>query len=945
MTIRINSALAGLAAAATSQAEWCAIIIDAMGVVRRAVASRNDVVFRNCALTGAMIIGGGAITGLGNASGTTVALAADLSTGASILRIEGGEHWMEGTLGLPDSGCDFIISANPTATNGFALSSVSISAPDHLPSGIVVPPPDLVAPSIDISTSPTSVTEDGSVVITAAVSDNVAVDQVEFFRSGALIGIAYAPPWQLPDAINFGLNGTVTYTARAYDAAGNSTLSGPQNVTVAISPPLETGSAVAIGSAITSITFENTSASAQTNVPVKLGHAFKLGHLPAPGAAIELKKADNSIIAAQLDVKATHPDGSVRHAIISALVPFISASEVLPLSIVRKAPSAGATPPTAASFVAAGLDATVSIVAAGVTYTASLATLIGSVTLTPWVAGPIANEWLLHGPLKTAGGAEHPLIHARFEVLAFTGTTTARIFVTLENSWVIPDPTSVAGGSAWVNNSPADVTYDLTIAVPGETTYVKTGIPHYNRGGIIRECWWNGAPPLHIRHNTVYLIASKAVPNYDQSVIPSPTAMASQLAIYRTKNAPMQAGAAMPAMGATGGRPDIGINPGWAVNYLLSQDKGAKEMTIGTSLLSASFPVCHRNKATDKPISIVEYPRVWCLTAGGTGDTLNSATGKYERIPPRVGSATNPNIADDAHQPAFNYVAYLVTGDHVHLEMLRFWNEWNAIQQNPSYRGMAVGYVKQGQIRGTAWRLRTLADTAWISPDGDSIKARAAAALDANFAFLLAAHPNGSAQDVANPFGIIHNPAGGYDALSVYPSPLDASILKVALAAWQQDFYASAVGRAAELGFPKARSLLNWMAKFQVARLLSSDYCWLHSPVFQMVLRETQTSPLFATFGQVYQASIPASIRATACGSQEMADANALAYGEPFVPNQMQGHSTKDDGYPANQQPAVAYVATCDHPQGADAWMVFDSRANKNSYTTNPAFAIIPRAE
>lgn len=134
MAITANQALASLLAAATSRLNYCAILEAQLGAPRRAVAKRNGVTFRDVALTGPFVVSSeGAITSFGTASGTTVSTAATLSTGTSTLRIQSGSNWIEGTLGLAGSGCDFIMSANPTTTNGFAIGPVAITPPTGLP--------------------------------------------------------------------------------------------------------------------------------------------------------------------------------------------------------------------------------------------------------------------------------------------------------------------------------------------------------------------------------------------------------------------------------------------------------------------------------------------------------------------------------------------------------------------------------------------------------------------------------------------------------------------------------------------------------------------------------------------------------------------------------------------------------------------------------------------
>jgi hypothetical protein len=81
-------------------------------------------------------------------------------------------------------------------------------------------------------------------------------------------------------------------------------------------------STLASAQAITDITIFDF-AKAESNVPLTFGQVFKEGDLPAGYGVTLLNKT--SIIPTQLDIKATHKDGSVRHGVISAIIPFLPA--------------------------------------------------------------------------------------------------------------------------------------------------------------------------------------------------------------------------------------------------------------------------------------------------------------------------------------------------------------------------------------------------------------------------------------------------------------------------------------------------------------------------------------------------------------------------------------------------------------------------------------------
>jgi hypothetical protein len=80
---------------------------------------------------------------------------------------------------------------------------------------------DTVAPTVSASSSGTS----GTITLSASASDNVGVTNVEFYVDGALKGSDSTAPYSLALNSTTLANGSHTLTAKAYDAAGNSTTS------------------------------------------------------------------------------------------------------------------------------------------------------------------------------------------------------------------------------------------------------------------------------------------------------------------------------------------------------------------------------------------------------------------------------------------------------------------------------------------------------------------------------------------------------------------------------------------------------------------------------------------------------------------------------------------------------------------------------------------------
>ena len=655
----------------------------------------------------------------------------------------------------------------------------------------------------------------------------------------------------------------------------------------------------AAGGTITDVRLQNTSGAVQTSAPITFGQVFAVG---------DFKKSDvlngamaGAAVPLQVDVKATHADGSVRHAIISAVLPKLPLGTT-PLSIA----TGGTAPVGAANFRDAAATANITLTIDGAQYTASLADALAS-TPAPWLAGPIAAEAFVDAPLKSASGAVHPLLTVKYGVRWYPGAKAARIEVIVENTWAY-EP------------NPHNVTYDVSIDVGGKNVYAKAALTHYHHARWRKLFWSSAEPAVHIQHNTAYLIASRALPNYNQSLKFSEATLDSMAVGFAANSAPMQIGLAAAYMPMTGGRPDLGLLPHWGATYLLSQDKRAKAATIGTADGAGAYSMHYRDKKTGQPISLFDYPFMTIIDPN-VGDTFNPTTGKYEAFPSPLPGEDAATIFtwDVAQQPALSDLPYLVTGDHYLLEELQFWAMTNAFNGHPGYRENIKGLVIAEQTRGQAWTLRTLAEAAYITPDSDRLKAQFAKILTNNLDWFNTHYTNNA---TANKLGFLTESIGYLGMTAIAP--------------WQDDFFTSAIGHVVDLGFDSAAPLLRYKAQFSVKRML--DACWVDAAAYNIVVRDSERSPVYDTMAQAYKATHTPEVNAMACNSPAM----SAAFGVPA--GSMSGGPGYPDGYPSNMQPALAYAVESGIQNGRAAWDLFMARSVKPDYSTSAQFAVVPRS-
>jgi hypothetical protein len=676
---------------------------------------------------------------------------------------------------------------------------------------------------------------------------------------------------------------------------------------------------------LTDLRLQNTGA-AQTNVPFTFGQVFVAGDLKST-EGLAAKLADGTVLPLQVNIKATHADGSVRHAIISGVLPSLAASETQTLKLAKSTASAKSTL-TPQSLVSAGLTGTITLTIDGVKYTASLADALNTATPISWLSGSIANEWIVSAPLKDPNGTAHPLLTARFDVRWYSGLSKqARVEFVVEN-----DKTFVSNRK---------YTYDVNLELGGKSVYSKTGLTHYTRSRWHQYAWWDAArePAVNVQLNTAYLISTKAVPNYDQSTVLAESdlaAMASGLTAANT--GPMTIGPVTSYMGTTGGRGDIGSLPSWSVQWLLTMDKRARDVMMATADGSGSWSIHLRDETTDYPVRTDNAKNATISTHGNISTTGPLAV-------PRCATTdcSSPYSHDTAHQPSLAYLPYVVTGDYYYLEELQFWAAHNPLETAPEYNGKGQGLLRWQQVRGQAWSLRTLGQTAYITPDAHPLKSYFTTQLDTNLNYY-------------NQSFVVANP----NNLGVYDGSGEQAFQITSTSPWEDDFLTWSFGYLNELGFSKALPILQWKAKYAVGRMTDPGYCWLMASAYNMKLFDSNNK-VWNSFADLYNANwkgptinfdnvpVVSSIRNgvnfadLACNSQAQVDFLGAYSGYTWSLNRMVGYSDFAMGYPANLQPALAAAVTGGAANAAKAWALFQTRTMKPNYRTAPQWAVLPR--
>ena len=649
---------------------------------------------------------------------------------------------------------------------------------------------------------------------------------------------------------------------------------------------------------ITTVTLTNLTTTTLTNVPTTFGHVFKRGDIPA-GSTVIAQDSSGNPVTLQVDKKATHADGSLRHAILTTKLSTLGAGSSQPITLVKQTDGETQPPVSLASLLATLFDAQVSLNVAGVdggVFTASARTLLQTTPPKSWLLGPEVSEWIVGGPVKAAAGGEHPHLGAYFHVRAYAGTpiNRVRVDVVIENNW-----NRVA--------RPSDFTYDVALNVGGSPVYSQSALTHFTRARWHKTFWWGSEPGLYVAHDKTYLQDSRAVSKY-MDVTPPETVLAGS----RSSINPMEIGDNRSYMASTGENGMIGPQPEWVSLYLVSMDRRAYIASLRNADGGSTYSSHYRDEATGYPATTDNHPNM----------QINNNTTTW--VPAVL--STSPHQWDIDHQPALAYVPYLISGDYYYLEELQFWTEANMFSVSPGTRQSMIGL----QVRGQAWSLRTLGQAAYITPDTHPLKQHLIDKVKLYVSKFDEQYTNNAS---ANKLGVIWS----MDDLDA-PDKLSNAYFTV----WMDDYLTWAAGYLVELGFNEAIPFRNWKTKFPVDRMSGSSYCWQVATPSQLKMGEGLV--WYPDIATVYQNNFPAALTSLTCGTSAYADWIRVNRNEAgFQSNEMMPYGDSTEGHPMKLQIALAIAVDAGTANADIGWNRLITRANQPNYATNPKYAIVPR--
>ncbi|TXL65953.1 hypothetical protein [Zeimonas arvi] len=677
--------------------------------------------------------------------------------------------------------------------------------------------------------------------------------------------------------------------------------------------------------------------------PLQFGRPFRVGEI---GQCPQLL-VDGQSVASQSDVKTRHADGSVRFAVVSAVLPAVPASGGVTLSF-ADGPCNNDGALSAQQMLGAeyDFDAVVSL-NDGAAGTASARALIAAGKYRLWTSGPVVTTAIVadhEGKSADIGVDGYKSVRPSFEVQFWPALKLTRTRVVMETT-----------DTEKVQNQRYGVTITAGASSP-QPVYSRADVEHLYMSRWTRTFWRGGEPAaLNIDYNVAYLAATQAIPNYDASIRLSSTSKSSIVSAWQAAPKDIfEQGMWNPSMPTTGGRPDLGPYPKWMVAWLYDGSAELKEVALGQADLAGAWPMHLREGSAGKyvdrdktepalgqPVSGYARPTLAMLDLGYA---YSDAADKV-----KVVGTTNRGawVPDNAHQPQPFFIPYLLTGEHFYKEQLQFWSGFSLLDDSRGLYGLYC-YSKNaskshlgigGQIRGIAWGMRMLGEAAWAVPQQEAgyrnylhaayedvitrfegtrgvVRGGNTSRADWQWANTAGDCHGGRLRD-ANPLRYWWEGLDGYgsnESVKRYDAP------------WQHSFLMYALSRGAELGLP-AGALKDWFAPFFVRQVLDAGAVPYHLGDYTLPFVDAQTGALYQRWSDV---------------AAEYADYTGASKWPPAASPNSNSTSSLDQGY--GTAALVALAGTAGAPGSAEAW----SRFGAGHYAAwgwerDPKWAILPR--
>lgn len=638
---------------------------------------------------------------------------------------------------------------------------------------------------------------------------------------------------------------------------------------------------------ITSLNIIEKAGVSTSNYPLTFGHVFKKGDVTNSIRVL----ANGQPLTTQFDVKRHYNDGSVKHGVISVLIPNIAANSTVSLTIETTQTNHNSGAMSKSAILSTGFDSQINLTnLSGSGYSGSVSASFKNAAsetekLNYWLKGPVCTEVIVNKQLNNS-------LHASWEARFYPGSNFgARISSVMENVEA---------------NFRGNINYSVSIRTGVgnlSTAFSKDSFQHNESSRWKKTLWIGSQPPeVEVHYDLPYMITTGAIMNYNTSLNIPESILTSAYSRWKSTNRDIMGnGILQEYFPTTGGREDIGILPTWTVRYLLSMDNRMREIMLNSADMAAGCPIHYREHDQAKnsyrlPVSVKDRPSV--ITTSEYAHTQGTST---DRLPAPIGATNTTWAIDRAHQGSFAFIPYLITGDHFYMTEMIYWAAYNissgAYDSNWG-RDYSRGLIRD-QVRGEAWAIRNIADAAAFANDESYTQQYLEEIVNNNIAEWM------SEKD--------RYPLNNWGIDSYAQTSGMRSGIKDVTSPWMEDFMLLSLHHMKLLGF-KTEQIIDWYSQFIINRFSHPDFNWYNGPGYRF--------PAVLSDG-----SYPRS----------WADANAAYIDQPS--------NFPIDDYPISQRyiALAALSCTVDYSNGEKAYHWLSDRVNdKHELNEDPTWAIIP---
>lgn len=426
---------------------------------------------------------------------------------------------------------------------------------------------------------------------------------------------------------------------------------------------------------------------------VTFGRTFRPGEAYS---GIGIFTLGGSSLNTHCDVRARHPDGSVRHAVLTGMVTGGQSYTLEPVNL------NGSAPLTLSALLSTVLgDIATIVLSAGLTGTIRLRELLDG-TVSPAAPG-IRILGATAGCLDLAVSV-NVATHVRITfALRWYGGTLMRLMPLFENGY----------GNL---NSQGAFQYTAVVTLMGNTVagpiVFDSTRPHFNHAMATpnNRGYWTSGGTLHVRSPAGDLLVG--FPNYGLTNVPTDP----HLNTLRQDCPLMDNGDYRDNLDDSGSDQTIAINPRFDVTCIKSGlDRRAYECVLANARGGMAYSFHIMDSTTGEHMTADRFPNASYNIPQGYGTGLKTGLNIYG------------DSSVNSHVPSVGYLAYILTGDYAYLRVMQGWvtftEMWTSPNTNVIFNGKTVRPNNEGSIRGIAWNIRGHLQAAYIFPDAHPMKA------------------------------------------------------------------------------------------------------------------------------------------------------------------------------------------------------------------------------